>query len=81
MPLCGPKLPKGCAAQGHRVPSVPAAGNPAPLLGCTHFKEEVEPQKGATGNDGKSSSIAAGDGLRHLRGVLGREEKDTSGLM
>lgn len=32
----------------------------------TYFKEEVEAQKGATGNNGKTSSISAGNGLWHL---------------
>lgn len=36
----------------------------------TYFEEEVEPQERAAGDDGEAGGIPAGDGLRHVRGVL-----------
>lgn len=63
----------------HYGSSCQEGGRPAPVP-LTHFKEEVEPQEGATGNNGKASSISAGNGLWHLRGVLGREGYNRNGL-
>lgn len=55
------------------------AGRMKAPASLTYFKEEVEAQQGTTGHDGKTSSISAGDGLWHVRGVLWSEGEDRSG--
>lgn len=36
----------------------------------TYFEKEIEPEKRAAGDDGEPGGVPAGDGLRHVRGIL-----------
>lgn len=41
----------------------------------TYLEEEVEPEQSAAGDDGEPRRVPAGDGLRHVSGILGETER------